>query len=185
MRILSLQHMQHPALLLQHPNETFKTKYEMPETLENICNIYIYFCNIRKKHLKQKSKTPKTHLKHNVRRVAMAYLVGELRYFGEEDEERIEAALVEALEWKRRGPTEQEAEKGRCLEGPTRSTILQAAALDVVGCSNTLAIADSTYPIRASQPSNNGVGVAARAGCGGGAATMVGRGNDDFLSKKQ
>jgi hypothetical protein len=39
MRILSLQHMQHLALLLQHPNETLKTKFEMPETLENICNI--------------------------------------------------------------------------------------------------------------------------------------------------
>jgi hypothetical protein len=38
-------------LLLQHPEET----------------------------LEKKSKTPKTHLKHNVRRVGMAYLVGELR----------------------------------------------------------------------------------------------------------
>jgi hypothetical protein len=32
----------------------------MPETLESICNIQIYFCNVQMKHLKQKSKTHET-----------------------------------------------------------------------------------------------------------------------------
>jgi hypothetical protein len=45
----------------------------MPETLENICNIQIYFCNIQMKHLKQTSKTSETL--NTVSSAATFYLV--------------------------------------------------------------------------------------------------------------
>jgi hypothetical protein len=61
----------------------------------------------------------------------------------------MEAALVVALEWQQRGPVEQGAEEGRCLEGPREERRLPGHP-NAVGCSSTLATIDNTYPIGAS-----------------------------------
>jgi hypothetical protein len=83
MRILSLQHMQHSRFV---------------------------FYNIQIEHLNKCLKRLK-YLKHSVRHAAHGLLGDELRQIGEDDRERMEAALVggRALEWQRRGPAEQGA----------------------------------------------------------------------------
>ena len=69
----------------------------------------------------------------------------------------MEAALVEALEWQRQGPAKQGGEEGSRPKGPARSVVSQITP-DTVGCSSTLATADSTYPIRAKLSGRDGMG---------------------------
>jgi hypothetical protein len=60
-----LKHLKHRLATCVFCHCNVKTRHlkqmsEMPETLESICNIQIYFCNVQMKHLKQKSKTHET-----------------------------------------------------------------------------------------------------------------------------
>jgi hypothetical protein len=59
--------MQHPDLVLQHPDKTLATYVKHLKHLKHafetcmLCNIQIYFCNIMMKHLKHTFETTETH----------------------------------------------------------------------------------------------------------------------------